>query len=306
MAEPKNRVAHGCVCVVTYNLWGFGEPWTYTAARGESRGAVPGSPAATLRLADGVWRRRRSLVGKVLRQLQPDLVGLQEVRIDPVTRTSHAEQLAVDLAYDYAFQPILTVPYGDEPGAEGLAVLSRCPIHSCQEIPQVGGMHTIVELPSGAVDFLVVHLTLQREAQLGAVEHLQAYLKALPKERPFLLVGDFNGVPQSEPVRVLLGGEGGQQQSLHDAWQEVNPDDPGPTMPSQAPVIRIDYIFTSGAWSVVWADRFGQESDTDGFYPSDHLSVAATIRLSSLERQTQLLLSEADKHQLPIRRLLLW
>jgi endonuclease/exonuclease/phosphatase family metal-dependent hydrolase len=290
MAEPKDRVACGCVCVVTYNLWGFGEPWTYTARRGESRGAAPGSRAATLRLADGLWRRRRLLAGKTLRHLQPDLMGLQEVRIDPATSTSQAEQLAVDLAYGYAFQPIHTVPYGDEPGAEGLAVLSRYPIQSCQEIPQVGGMHTVVEMPFGAVDFLVVHLTLQREAQLGAVEHLLTFLNTLPNERPLLVVGDFNGVPQSEPVRVLLGGEAGQQQTLRDAWEEVNPTDPGPTMPSQAPVIRIDYIFTNSCWSVVQAVRFGQRPDTDGFYPSDHLGVAATMRLSSRERQTSPLL----------------
>src|SRR5262245_44223827 len=92
--------------VATYNLWGYGEPWTYTAGRGESRGAVPGSRAATLRLPGGLWPRRRQLIVRALREVRADVVGLQEVCCDPATGVSQADQLALDLGYTSTLQPV--------------------------------------------------------------------------------------------------------------------------------------------------------------------------------------------------------
>src|SRR6266542_3962020 len=68
--------------VATFNLWGLNEPWAYTERRREVRGAAPGSPATTLRVPDGAWTRRRSLIAQALAGVNPDIVGLQEDRQD--------------------------------------------------------------------------------------------------------------------------------------------------------------------------------------------------------------------------------
>jgi endonuclease/exonuclease/phosphatase family metal-dependent hydrolase len=49
-------------------------------------------------------------------------------------------------------------------------------------------------------------------------------------------------------------------------------------MPSHAPTARIDYILVGGGLRVLSAARLGDQSDGDGFYPSDHLGVVATLR----------------------------
>jgi endonuclease/exonuclease/phosphatase family metal-dependent hydrolase len=276
--------------VATYNLWGLGEPWTYTAGRGESRGAVPGSPAATLRLPDGLWPRRRALIARALQTVQPDLVGLQEVACDPAAGTSQAEQLALDLGLACAFEP-----------ASGLAVLSRCPIRRWEAMPLPSegsdsqtALRVEVEHREGALDLRVVHLTTRSEgpsfaasprkeaAQLAAVEDLLASLDALPAARAVIVLGDFNNEPDSATLQALTRGMG--KRALRDAWKAANPTDPGLTVPSQAPAVRLDYILVSPHLAVEQAVRFGQVPDADGFYPSDHLGVAATLRFSPNER----------------------
>jgi endonuclease/exonuclease/phosphatase family metal-dependent hydrolase len=276
--------------VATYNLWGFGEPWTYTAGRGESRGAVPGSRAATLRLPDGLWPRRRALIARALQAVQPDLVGLQEVAWDPAAGTSQAEQLALDLGLACACEP-----------AAGLAVLSRYPIRRREalSLPTGGSdsqaaLRAEIEHPEGALEVQVVHLTTRSEgpsyaasprkeaAQLAAVEDLLASLDALPAGRAVIVLGDFNNEPESATLQALTRGTG--KRALRDAWKAANPTDRGLTMPGQAPAVRLDYILVSPHLAVEQAVRFGQEPDADGFYPSDHLGVAATLRFAPSER----------------------
>jgi endonuclease/exonuclease/phosphatase family metal-dependent hydrolase len=276
--------------VATYNLWGWGEPWTYTAERGESRGAVPGSLAATLRLPEGLWPRRRKLIARALQVVQPDLVGLQEVACDPTAGISQAEQLAHDLGLACAYEP-----------AAGLAVLSRCPIRRWEALSLRSGgsdsqaaLRAEIEHLEGDLELRVVHLTTRGDgpsfaasprkeaAQLAAVEALLASLDALPAGRAVIGLGDFNNEPDSVTLRAMTRGTG--KRALRDAWRAANPTDPGLTMPSQAPAVRLDYLLVSPHLAVEHALRFGQEPDADGFYPSDHLGVAATLRFAPNER----------------------
>jgi endonuclease/exonuclease/phosphatase family metal-dependent hydrolase len=117
------------------------------------------------------------------------------------------------------------------------------------------------------------------------VEHLLAYLDTLPSARPCFVIGDFNCVPESLPIQAITDAGAGRSRSLRDTWREANPTDPGPTMPSQAPVIRIDYIFVCPGPAILRSMRLGDRADTDGFYPSDHLGVAATLQIPSTCRE---------------------
>jgi endonuclease/exonuclease/phosphatase family metal-dependent hydrolase len=275
--------------VATWNLWGFGEPWRYMAGRGIVRGAVPGSPAVTLRLPAGAWQVRRPLVSQALAGVRPDLVGLQEVSLVPATGTSQADQIAADLGLHCLFRPVTTTDYDGGSIAAGLAVLSRFPIAECQEVPlpmpegtQQYALHVVVAGPAGALDALIVHLTPRSEAaQVAAVHRLRSFLRALPEERPCLLMGDFNCAPGSQALEALAEAREGEPKALRDAWQVVHPADAGPTMPSEGPVVRLDYLFMSPTLAVERAERIGGQPDADGFYPSDHLGVAVTLRRSN-------------------------
>jgi len=280
--------------VATYNLWGHGEPWRYMAGRGIVRGAAPGSPAVTLQLPSGIWPRRARLVARALDAVGPDLVGLQEVCGDPAEHgVSHAEELARQLGLRWAFHPVTQVDYGGGPFASGLGVLSRHPIVRCDDVPlpsapdaEQYALHAVIEAPIGRVNLIVVHLTPRcEEAQFAAVERLFAYLEGLPSEATSIVVGDFNAVPESPPMQALVvTATGGHHRALRDAWSEAQATrargapEPGPTMPSHAPTSRIDYILVGPGPSIVQAVRLGEQPDSEGFYASDHLGVAATLR----------------------------
>jgi endonuclease/exonuclease/phosphatase family metal-dependent hydrolase len=270
--------------VATWNLWGFGEPWRYTERRGESRGAVPGSPAATLRLPERGWPRRRSLLIQALARVQPAIIGLQEVCPDPSTGASQAEPLAAELGYAQLCRSMATTDPGGGQSAGGLAVLSRYPVSEFVEVPlpcpedtEQYAVRAVLSPPGRAMDLFVVHLTPRSEAaRLEAVKRIVEEIGERKSERTTLVMGDFNCLPGSPPLQALTSGAG-PQELLRDAWREVHADTDGPTMPSQAPVVRLDYILVAPEVVVRRIERIGQEPDVDGFYASDHLGVVATL-----------------------------
>jgi endonuclease/exonuclease/phosphatase family metal-dependent hydrolase len=175
----------------------------------------------------------------------------------------------------------------------GLGILSPHPIerHSYLPLPpepdaRIGrqtAFHATVAAPVGRIELVTVHLTPRsEEARLAAVEFLLAFLADFPTDATIVMVGDFNTEPESRSIRMLTGaGEGdGPRSGLRDAWVLANPADPGATMPSHAPVSRIDYIFVGPGLGVVDARRIGNQPDPDGFFPSDHLGVGATLAIA--------------------------
>jgi endonuclease/exonuclease/phosphatase family metal-dependent hydrolase len=274
--------------VATWNLWGFGEPWRYMAGRGIVRGAVPGSLATTLRLPNGAWPVRRPLITDALAQVQPDLVGLQEVCLDPAAGIYQADLIAADLGLHCLFRPVTTSDYGGGSSAAGLAALTRFPITDSRELPlpmpdgtEQYAIHVIVPATPTALDVLIVHLTPRSEAaQVAAVHCLRSFLQELPAERTCLVMGDFNCAPESRAMQALTERKEEQRKPLRDAWQTVHPADAGPTMPSEGPVVRLDYVFVGPGLAVEQAQRLGRQPDGDGFYPSDHLGVAVTLSCS--------------------------
>src|SRR5439155_1029100 len=118
------------------------------------------------------------------------------------------------------------------------------PLSSTPDAEQYA-LHALIEASSGALDLSVVHLAPRsEEARSAAVLQLLDYVDILPSERPVVLVGDFNAPPDSVAIRSLTSAPA-RGDTLRDAWQQANPMDAGLTMPSHAPVVRLDYLFVS-------------------------------------------------------------
>src|SRR4051794_20210542 len=83
--------------------------------------------------AEAPLARRGGIVGGGVRELAPDVVGLQEVREVPGQLENQAAALAREVGYQHVFAP--TVAFAG--GHEGLAILSRAPIaeHVAVELP---------------------------------------------------------------------------------------------------------------------------------------------------------------------------
>ncbi|MFB9378098.1 endonuclease/exonuclease/phosphatase family protein [Kineococcus gynurae] len=221
----------------------------------------------------GDWRARREVLLDVIRDADPDVVGLQEVWgfADPADPEDNlAWWLADRLGYRWEFsassaphrwQNRLRLTGEDADAADriadiefGNAVLSRHPLRD-KHIERLSGGHrddegrtalqVTVDLPTGSLPFTTTHLnsapydSAVRHRQLGEVVRLVAGEGRRPGYPP-VLTGDFNAVPESDEVRYACGylTPGPVRDFvLLDAWRFAEPGDPGLTWNRRNPFV---------------------------------------------------------------------
>jgi len=237
----------------------------------------------------GNWERRCHLIAKLLKQEQPDIVGLQEVcylRGSGLVGENQAVILARIAGYPFwHFVPA----HRSETKTIGQAVLSRCPITAVDILPFPSdpsdpkdtedrvALWVRVALGRG-IEFCVTHLSLSRKARERSVRELVAWLWRI-SDAPKILVGDLNDEPNSPPIQFLLMET---NPPFVDAWQSVNGAEGGYTFPSHNPKHRIDYVLFSppDAFVVEEVRLVGDVPDAGGIYPSDHLGLVATLKFA--------------------------
>jgi endonuclease/exonuclease/phosphatase family metal-dependent hydrolase len=227
--------------------------------------------------------RLRWLVER-LRELRPDVIGLQEVHAPDATGAGSQAHLIAGLVrgYHVRFAPARLTAGGP---CEGVALLCReepsehsgCPLmldrRDWLEGPhQRVVLHARLARPSGLLDVFVTHLSLSRAARARTVPELRAFIarRRFP-DGAALLLGDFNA-PPGEPA--LAGLSDSDPGGWVDAWRQAHPSGRGCTWPALLPLRRLDYVFASppGAWEVKSCDRVAGTG-------SDHLGVVARLRL---------------------------
>lgn len=231
------------------------------------------------------------MIVKLLKQEQPDIVGLQEVcylRESSLVGENQGSILARAAGYPFWHY----VPaHRSETKTIGQAVLSRYPITSVNilQLPRNPldpkdtenriALWVRVALGRG-VEFCVTHLSLSRKARERSVRRLSEWLCQI-SNTPKILVGDLNDEPHSPPVQFLLRE---MNPPFADSWQMANSAEGGYTFPSHCPKHRIDYVLFSPpeAFVVEEVRVVGDTPDASGIYPSDHLGVVATLRLVGL------------------------
>ncbi|WP_344629601.1 endonuclease/exonuclease/phosphatase family protein [Streptomyces glaucosporus] len=255
----------------------------------------------------GPWQERRKAVLTVLRDLEPDIVGLQEVWADPGENL--AEWLAGELGMHWVWAPSdrpgrWRERLGDPAADIGLAVLSRWPVaaHEAVRLPAPRdlddgrmALYALVDAPAHRVPFFTAHLTSARHASAVRREQVAAVAGLVAARRgrtgfPPVVTGDFNARPDSDEIR-LLGGRGTPPavpgQVLLDAWDHADPREPSATRDiagsraAEGPGDRVDYIRVGppgpgGAGRVLSVRRAG-DAPVDGVWPSDHAAVVADL-----------------------------
>jgi endonuclease/exonuclease/phosphatase family metal-dependent hydrolase len=211
----------------------------------------------------------------VLRQLSPDIVGLQEVD-NRVTRSGGEDQAAVLgglLGMEHAFGAFMDY----QGGQYGMAILSRYPIVRVDPVrlpegnePRIA-LAVELALPGGARVMVVnVHFDWVGDDgfRFAQAEHLAAYLDALTL--PYLLVGDFNDEPPSRTLGVFRTR----------AVEVAKPGGAGFTFPAAEPEREIDYLFAGpGAAWAVGAGEVVPEREA-----SDHRPVLGMVTLGGRQR----------------------
>ncbi|MFC9970868.1 endonuclease/exonuclease/phosphatase family protein [Spirillospora sp. NPDC127200] len=261
----------------------------------------------------GPWRERRKAILAVLRDLQPDVIGLQEVWA--CGGENLAEWLASHLDMHWAWAASRAPErwqrrIGDSTVDIGNAVLSRWPIaeHDKMELPARENdddgrlvLYARIDAPTHQVRFFTTHLTSAVDASAGRcrqVEALAEFVTAHSRGTDFppVVTGDFNAFPDSDEVRRFGGYKTAPAvpgQVFLDAWEYADPAQPSATWNADNPFVaagfepsaRVDYIHIGppgpqGLGSVRSVRRVGDEP-VDGVWPSDHAAVLADLRAPS-------------------------
>ena len=204
----------------------------------------------------------------VLRRLRPDIIGLQEVddRAKRSGSVAQAEYLGKALGLHHAFGRFMDF----QGGAYGMAVLTRYPIESVQEVALPEGneprtaLSVQVKGPDGQPLTIVnVHFDWVEDDRFrfAQAEALTRHLDRLTT--PYLLLGDFNDVPGSRTLALFRSRAG----------EAAKPGSDRFTFSSTQPTKEIDYIFFAPAsgWRTQDVDVI------DETVASDHRPLVAVL-----------------------------
>jgi endonuclease/exonuclease/phosphatase family metal-dependent hydrolase len=248
------------------------------------------------------WARRHRLLGDAIRELDPDIVALQEVPLD----------LDGDLGRILGRGYYLT-PFSETGDGVGGAVATRWPHRFLGEIdlritqrardtlPWCAAVFVEVDTPVGAV--IVAHhkpswpssFEVERERQAVMVGRaLEDHVGS--RDVHAVVLGDFDATPDSASVSFLRGRRSidGFSVCYQDAWETAHPHDPGSTVEVTNPLVlegevatavtrKIDHILVRSVLhgptlQVAHCQRV-LDGPVNGVWVSDHFGVLADLVL---------------------------
>ncbi|MFF8095921.1 endonuclease/exonuclease/phosphatase family protein [Streptomyces sp. NPDC016675] len=256
----------------------------------------------------GPWADRQKAILAVLRELRPDVVGLQEVWAAD-DGSNLAQWLAGELGLHWAFAASEAPGrwqrrIGDDTVGIGNAVLSRWPVtrRAALRLPAPEefddgrlAFHALLDAPGHPVPFFTTHLNSGAHAAAVRREQGAALAEFVARHRdgpgffPPVVTGDFNATPDSAEVRLLTGAAVPAGAALLDAWEHADPSAPSATWDGANPYIpggsgpgvRIDHVHVGppgpGGLGRVRAARRAGDGPVDGVWPSDHAAVVVDL-----------------------------
>ena len=246
------------------------------------------------------WERRGPLLARTLRQLDADVVALQEVPI--ADGPAFVEEL---LGPGYHVQGFSQT--ADD--GVGAALATKSPHRVLEEIDQRCTPRAsdfpwcatlLVEVDTAVGRLLIAHhkpswqfgYELEREAQALAAARLVEQFA--DDKTHAVLLGDLDATPDASSIQFLRGRRSldGTSVCYQDAWETVHPHDAGVTVSPENPLWaagecatavarRIDYVLIRSiihgpTLQVLACDRVLDEA-VDGVWASDHFGVVADL-----------------------------
>lgn len=247
----------------------------------------------------GPWEQRRELVRKGIRELSPDIMGLQEV-IRMKAELGGFDQLA-EIADGLGYQSAYGRHTSGAEWSNGNAILSRWPIKETDVFPLSGTdenrcvTYALVAAPFGDVPFFTTHLNWMlheghvRQIQVRELTDFVARRAPIGGFPP-VVCGDFNAEPDADEIRFMRGltGLGGKCVYFADCFG-ITGEGPGYTFARRNPYAavckepnrRIDFIFVRGpdekGRGEPLASKVCFDQPEGDVWPTDHFGVTATL-----------------------------
>jgi endonuclease/exonuclease/phosphatase family metal-dependent hydrolase len=201
-------------------------------------------------------------IAEVIKNSGADLVALQEVDRN-AQRTGNVDQ-AAELGRLTGLHPAFGAAMFLQGGHYGQAILSRLPIekYTVHQLPQQPGREPRIALAAKIRELLFVSTHLDHEREEIRVQQAEKLNQILVTNTlPVVLLGDFNSTPTNQTMQVFA------------EWGNTAGSNPEPTIPSETPRRRIDYILLHPASS--WSVR--ESKVVEEPVASDHRPVFAVI-----------------------------
>ncbi len=174
-------------------------------------------------------------IAALIRTVNPDIVTLQE--IDSVAGRTDGVDQAVELGRLTGLTPVFGRFMSYDGGAYGMALLSRWPIVSTQNIRLPDGeeprsaLSAVISSPDSDRQIRVIGIHFYRTEEERMAQALSLEEQLGNDELPTVLAGDFNSTPDSPVIAHLSQG-----------WQIVNKGDDRLTFSSFDPYEEIDFV----------------------------------------------------------------
>jgi endonuclease/exonuclease/phosphatase family metal-dependent hydrolase len=252
------------------------------------------------------WPTRLGMDLDALTTLKPDIIAFQEVVQTPGTGGIDnrarviAESLFVrtGIGYELLFERTHTSWNVFD---EGIAILTPHIIQENDFLDLPAGLfprkvlQAQILTPSGIVNLFNTHLSFgnQEPVRINQVKAIKGFIQDKSQQGNAvinLLCGDFNDIPNSPPILLLTETDSNGVRYL-DSWNEINPGDPGFTIPSDAPDARIDYIFLKESERDSINDSYLilDEPNENNIFPSDHIGILSSFTTTMTKIDIELL-----------------
>lgn len=251
----------------------------------------------------GPWERRERAIVEVIREVDPDVLCLQEAW------ATAGDGIVARLSATFGFHAVASESIGHGEVGFTNAVLARWPCRAIADevLPAADGsashrrvVAASIDTPWGPWPVASTHLDHRFDASATRVAQARRLLEVAAawrgdpdRDLPVVLAGDLNAVPDSDEVRMLTGRTRGVDGIVFsDVW-ELAGDGPGWTWLRENPYCdatawpnrRIDHVMVSwprpkpvGNPVRAWRVGVGPvDVDGESVWPSDHAAVVAEL-----------------------------
>ncbi len=233
------------------------------------------------------WPERFKLILEQIREIDPDIIGLQEV-IQRADLDNQAQQLADSLGYDYYFDSV-----DDESRDQrfGNAIVSRYPIEETTFRALVPldayrkAVHARINVNGNIVDVYNTHLHNPGDAtqtRMDQINDMQDFIEETSTGDLIFVTGDFNANPDWDEMELMYEHYVDVYPLFHE--NHLEPEHSTLNYHLGHSQRRIDYVFfhqdNNDDLNPLSAEIVLDEPDEEGEnYPSDHFGVVAEFEV---------------------------
>ncbi|MEN6307902.1 MAG: endonuclease/exonuclease/phosphatase family protein [Anaerohalosphaeraceae bacterium] len=290
----------GAVCICWMGLMIVGCQMAHSAGRA---GNDPNVLVMTFNIrygsandGDNHWQHRRESLFAQVKQISPDVLGLQEALDFQIQEIRKAVP-----GYDFVgvgrddgqkageYSPILYRKDRFKMADSGTFWFSNSPwvvgsMHWGNKLPRICTWARLIDKKTGKGLYAFnLHIDHQSApSRVKSTELLSRKVAAREHAEPFVVTGDFNAAPDSPEILYLLGlSDRKTPLPMMDVLAAANPEQAKQgsfhDFKGNTDGVRIDYILTAPETAII--DAQIQNQPVEGRFTSDHYPVTARLRL---------------------------